>query len=264
MSENERMERARRIRQMREGDREDEDDEQDREQMATTGQAGTADPAPPAGTTDGGTEAAAGAAATPDVDGDVSAPLPSTEAIEAAVDEDAEAAESDDGAGGETATAAGPAPTGVGEEAATTTGSETETRVLEFGLDGERYCLDIEYVEEIVEEETVTRVPNTPDFVEGVVDLRGQITTIVNPKEIIEKEDRSAGDLIVVLDADAFDDQGHVGWIVDDVHQVAPVDEEEINETPLDDDRVDRIVDREDDDAFVIWTDPDLVFEAVE
>jgi len=33
----------------------------------------------------------------------------------------------------------------------------------------------------------------------------------------LDKEDQTAGDLIVVFDGGAFDDQGHIGWVVDDV-----------------------------------------------
>jgi purine-binding chemotaxis protein CheW len=156
--------------------------------------------------------------------------------------------------------AAGPA--GVAEE--TTTTREAETRVLEFTLADEQYCLDIEYIEEIVKEETVTRVPNTPAFVEGVVDLRGQITTILNPKVALEKGDRSPGDLIVVFDAGAFDDQGATGWVVDDVRQVSPVTDGQVNDPPMGEDYINGVIDRPDDEGFVIWTTPDLALDGAE
>jgi len=149
------------------------------------------------------------------------------------------------------------APAGVGAEAEAQTSEET--RVLEFTLGEERYCLDIEYVEEIVKRETVTRVPNTPTFVEGVVDLRGQITTILDPKVPLDIDSEGSKDLIVVFDPDEFEEQGAIGWIVDDVRKVAPITEDEVNESPTEDDHINGVVDR--DDEFVIWTEPDVAIE---
>ena len=143
-------------------------------------------------------------------------------------------------------------------------GGGKETRVLEFTLSDEHYCLDIEYIEEIVREETITRVPNTPAFVEGVVDLRGQITTILNPKVTIGKPDTTPGDLIVVFDSDAFEDQGHVGWVVDDVRQVSLISDAEVNDAPVEDEHINGVIDREDEDLFVVWTTPELVITEAE
>ncbi|MFC7138975.1 chemotaxis protein CheW [Halosimplex aquaticum] len=147
-----------------------------------------------------------------------------------------------------------PGAAGRAEGAETQTGEET--RVLEFALGDEQYCLDIEYVEEIVKRETVTRVPNTADCVEGVVDLRGQITTILDPKVLLDIPEEGSKDLIVVFDPDEFDDQGAVGWVVDDVNQVTPITEDEVNPSPVDQDHVNGVVDR--DGEFVIWTTPEL------
>ena len=214
-------------------------------------------------------------------DGGVSAPLPEMDELEQALEGEATAdpetvatGMTDAGGGGTAAAAqmgadAGPADAGTetadtpgasaAEEAETT--EEEETRVLEFTLDDEHYCLDIQYIEEIVKHENITRVPNTPAHVEGVVDLRGQITTILNPKVTIGKENDEAGELIVVFDAEAFEDQGYIGWVVDDVRQVSPIVESEVNDPPMAEDYINGVIDREDDDEFVIWTSPDLAFE---
>jgi len=249
MSEQERLNRAERIRRMREGAREETDDEGDDEGDADGSDAGSETGARSDGTAgSGGTRA----------------PLPDEERLEAAL---AEADETGDATAGtpdatpETGAATGagaePAPADAGE---TETGEET-TRVLEFELDGEYYCLDIEYIEEIVEQEAITRVPNTPEFVEGVVDLRGQITTILNPKVVIGKENAAASDLVVVFDAEAFEDQGNVGWVVDDVRQVSLVAESEVNDPPVEEGYVSGVIDRESDEEFVVWVTPDLAFE---
>ncbi|MFC7134599.1 MULTISPECIES: chemotaxis protein CheW [Salinibaculum] len=296
MSENERMERAKRIRRMREGQRDEDGDDaveesNDQEPGAPTNGAGSDADAEEAiaatepTSADGGTAAAEPTTTEPapdesdgddgddvsaplDTGGDTRADLPSADEMEAAMEQTMAQAETVDDADGDEPAAepdddapAGPA--GIAGETAETT-QEPETRVLEFTLDDEQYCLDIEYIEEIVKHTAITRVPNTPDFVEGVVDLRGQITTILNPKVTIDKPDKTAGDLVVVFDAEAFEDQGHIGWVVDDVSQVSPVSDDEVNDPPMSDDYINGVIDREEDDEFVIWTTPDLALDEAE
>ncbi|MEF8838660.1 MAG: chemotaxis protein CheW [Haloarculaceae archaeon] len=81
--------------------------------------------------------------------------------------------------------------------------AEERTSVIEITLVDEDYCLDIRSIEGIIKGEYTTRVPKTPEVVEGVVDRCGQITTIVNPKGPIGTDDTEPGDLIDVFDGEA-------------------------------------------------------------
>lgn len=137
------------------------------------------------------------------------------------------------------------------------------TRVVEFVLGDDRYCLEIDHIEEIVEREAVTRVPNTPAAIEGVVDLRGTITTILAPKVTLGI-DGEPGDHILVFDPETFDDEEHVGWAVDDVTRVETVPETAVKAAPADREHVRGIVDREDEDRLVVWTTPWLAVEDAE
>lgn len=256
MSDNERMERAKRIRQMREGQRDDEEDRDDTNSSVEEDE----NPAPEAGPDDDGQDDPTPAEVVENVAG-MSTSVPDTDEMEAAMEQTMEQAETVHSDTAESPDEEAAAPAGIAEKS---TGHEADTRVLEFTLAGEQYCLDIEYIEEIVKEETITRVPNTPDFVEGVVDLRGQITTLLNPKVAIGKDDQSAGDLIVVFDAEAFDDQGHIGWVVDDVRQVSPVTDDQVNDPPMGEDYINGVIDRDGDEEFVIWTTPELALEEAE
>jgi purine-binding chemotaxis protein CheW len=197
------------------------------------------------------------------------AELPSTDQMEAAMAQTMEQVEDgaagddvDEASEGEGEDPASPA-TGIAGDAEVEQTQEADTRILEFTLDDEQYCLDIQYIEEIVKHTAITRVPNTPEFVEGVVDLRGQITTILNPKVTIDKPNKGAGDLIVVFDSEAFEDQGHIGWVVDDVRQVSPISEDDVNDPPMQEDYINGVIDR-DDGEFVIWTTPDLALDEAE
>jgi len=228
------------------------EDETEMEWGAPGGSAGSGADAASGPESDRVTESAGAteSAAVPDEggSGDISAPLPETDQLEAALADD------DDDAATETVT---PEATEEAEEAE----EAEETRVLEFTLGDEHYCLDIEYIEEIVKEETITRVPNTPEFVEGVVDLRGQITTVLDPKQLLDIDREGTESLMIVFDPEAFEDQGAIGWIVDEVQQVEPIYESETNDPPIDEEYMRGVVDRDDEAEFVIWTDPQRAIE---
>ncbi|APE95877.1 chemotaxis protein CheW [Halodesulfurarchaeum formicicum] len=127
--------------------------------------------------------------------------------------------------------------------------SNEDTSVLEFSLGDDRYCIDITQVEEIVDaDEEITAVPNAAPEVEGVVDLRGETTTIIDPTVALDVDTTTSGQRIVVLA-----DEDGTGLLIDDVHQVlsvtsAAVDESTSSATTRGVIRVD--------DRFVVWVEP--------
>ncbi len=132
-----------------------------------------------------------------------------------------------------------------------------ETQVLEFELGAETYCVDIGYVAEIVDADELTRIPNSPPHINGVMDLRGRTTSIIDPKAVFEIESLGSEKRIIVFDPDVTGTQGAIGWLVDEVDQVVPVDPDAVDASPLDDEAIEGIVKR--DDAFVIWVSPESV-----
>ncbi|WP_459825409.1 chemotaxis protein CheW [Halorubrum luteum] len=140
--------------------------------------------------------------------------------------------------------------------AATETDTEP-TKVLEFGLGDGTYCLDIGVIDEIVDAGELTRIPNSPEHVEGVMDLRGRTTTIVDPKTLFGIDEDGRRERIVVFDDDHLDESGTVGWMVDEVFQVRDVAPEAVDTGMTnDDDGVSGIV--KSDDRFVVWVTPDI------
>ncbi len=55
-----------------------------------------------------------------------------------------------------------------------------ERQLVIFDLAGEAYGVDINAVQGIIRMQTITRVPRTPDFVEGVINLRGEVIPVVD------------------------------------------------------------------------------------
>ncbi len=101
--------------------------------------------------------------------------------------------------------------------------------VVEFVLGGERYALDIHLAREIVEMIPITPIPRAPPYISGVINLRGEITNIMNlntllglpPREIQESQK------IIVLVPEAASGS-NVGIIVDEVTSVLQVAERDI------------------------------------
>ena len=132
------------------------------------------------------------------------------------------------------------------------------TQVLEFGLGDETYCLDIDVIDEIVDAGQLTRIPNSPPQVEGVMDLRGRTTSIINPKTVFDIDQDGERNRIIVFDPDSIGDQGTIGWIVDEVFQVTNITPDDVDETTTaNDENVHGIV--KGDNKFVVWVDPDIV-----
>ena len=156
-----------------------------------------------------------------------------------------------------------PAAPGTSTPAAADDADDTarEIQVLEFELGGETYCVEIGYVSEIVDRGSVTSVPNAPEFVEGVMDLRGRTTSIVDPKTLLNVGTQGEARRIVIFDADSFEDDAAVGWLVDAVHQVDRVSIDDVEDPPMDrGEFIEGIVRREDD--LVVWVTPTKTVES--
>ncbi len=106
----------------------------------------------------------------------------------------------------------------------------SEKKYVVFKLDEEEYGIDIMRVKEVTEFIEVTKVPNTPHFVEGIINLRGEITPIINLKKRFSKSDDTENIAHRVLVLNLEDKL--VGFMVDDASQVITMDDSQIQETP--------------------------------
>ncbi|MDD1702613.1 MAG: chemotaxis protein CheW [Methanoregula sp.] len=100
-------------------------------------------------------------------------------------------------------------------------------QVVEFLLGKEHYAIDLYDVREVVDYTTITRLPNTPAYIKGIIDLRGEITTIIDLKNRLNvtADKNSLGDdkrRIIVLDEKLT--RAKMGIIVDDVLSVSTFD----------------------------------------
>lgn len=110
--------------------------------------------------------------------------------------------------------------------------SEEEDQFVVFRLAGEEYGIPIEEVQEILRlPDELTRVPQTPDFIEGVVNLRGAVLPVVDQRRrfALAQAERNDRQRIMVLGIGAM----RTGFIVDQVVEVLKIPHSAIEPAPV-------------------------------
>ena len=116
--------------------------------------------------------------------------------------------------------------------------SETEEyregKYLTFTLDNEEYGIGILKIREIIGMMPITSVPQTPDFVKGVVNLRGKVIPVVDLRlrfgmSEIEYTERTC---IIVVEIRTGESNVTIGIVVDSVSEVLNIKGKDIEDTP--------------------------------
>lgn len=97
-------------------------------------------------------------------------------------------------------------------------GGEELLQLVSFKIAEEEFGVDILKVQEIIRMLEVTRVPNAPEHVDGVINLRGKVIPIVNLRRRfgMERKERDKNTRIVVVELT----NKVIGFVVDAVHEV--------------------------------------------
>jgi purine-binding chemotaxis protein CheW len=103
-------------------------------------------------------------------------------------------------------------------------------KYLSFFLGGEEYGIEILKVQEIIGMMAITRVPRTPDFIRGVINLRGKVIPIIDLRlkfgmQSMEQTDETC---IIVVKTEGIE----MGIVVDKVSEVMNIAEKDIEDAP--------------------------------
>ena len=108
------------------------------------------------------------------------------------------------------------------------------TQFLTFSLSGGEYAIAVLRVREIIEHEEVTRVPSTPAFLRGVINLRGSVVPVVDlarkfrmPESPVTKRT-----CIIIVEVESENGRIVLGVLADAVNQVVEFRPEEIEPPP--------------------------------
>jgi purine-binding chemotaxis protein CheW len=143
------------------------------------------------------------------------------------------------------------------------------TQYLTFTLDSEEFALDISKVREVLDYTTITKVPRMPDFLRGVINLRGNVVPVVDlrMKLGMKPTERTVSTCIVITEIDMGGDTVHIGTLTDSVQEVLDLDDSQIQPPPRFGSKVDIDFIRgmgKRDDRFLIILDIDKVLTSEE
>ena len=116
-------------------------------------------------------------------------------------------------------------------------GLGNEVQLIVFKLGNSVYAVDIRNVREVIEAKEVVRLPRAPPYIEGIMNLRGHVVTLVNLAEALGEDGVLGGEegkkrkVLISMDSNG---RNSVGFIVDHVLGVLRVNSSDIEKPPID------------------------------
>ncbi len=112
--------------------------------------------------------------------------------------------------------------------------AEQLTQFLTFKLGGEVFAVDVSQAQEVLEVTTITKVPKTPEFMTGVINLRGRVVPVVDLrlKFGMEKAERTIDTCIIVMEVYLDEEKVVLGTLVDSVQEVIEQEPGQIEPPP--------------------------------
>ena len=108
------------------------------------------------------------------------------------------------------------------------------TQYLTFKLDTEVFALDITKVREVLDFTAVTKVPRTPDFMRGVINLRGSVVPVVDMrlKFNMSRTEQTVNTCIIITEINLDGDKVVLGALADSVQEVIDLEPGQIEPAP--------------------------------
>jgi len=110
-----------------------------------------------------------------------------------------------------------------------------ETRqYLTFKLDEEVFAIDVAKVREVLDFTTITKIPRTPEFMSGVINLRGSVVPVVDLRLCFEMShtNKTVNTCIVVVEVLLEGEPTVIGALADSVEEVIDLEPEQIQPAP--------------------------------
>lgn len=108
------------------------------------------------------------------------------------------------------------------------------TQYLTFKLRDEIFALDISTVREVLDFTTVTRVPRTPDFMRGVINLRGSVVPVIDLrlKFGMTQTEKTVNTCVIIVEVNANNETIILGVLADSVQEVMDLGNDQIEPAP--------------------------------
>jgi purine-binding chemotaxis protein CheW len=108
------------------------------------------------------------------------------------------------------------------------------TQYLTFVLGDEVYALDISKVREVLDYTSITKVPQTPDFMRGVINLRGRVVPVVDLrlKFGMTATERTVNTCIIIAEVELGGESAVLGALADSVKEVMDLGSDQVEPAP--------------------------------
>lgn len=110
-----------------------------------------------------------------------------------------------------------------------------EIQMIIFNIGKEEYAVKITSIQEIIQNQPTTKIPKTPEFLEGLINLRGKVIPVIDGKKkiLLDKTETIVSNFrdkkVIILDI-----EGEItGLVVDEVSEVINVKKQDIESTPV-------------------------------
>ena len=150
-----------------------------------------------------------------------------------------------------------------------TAGIMETIQYLTFKLDDEVFALDIGKVREVLDFSTITKVPRTPEFMRGVINLRGSVVPVADLrlKFGMSRTDRTVNTCIIIVEVTMDSETTILGALADSVQEVLDLGPDHIEPAPKIGTRLNTAFIKgmgKRDNKFIIILDIDKVFSTSE
>ena len=104
----------------------------------------------------------------------------------------------------------------------------SQDKLISFSLNNNTYCINLEYVCEFLKTPVISPVPCTPDYITGLMTLRGDFVAVVDLKKFFDLSSKTVSEKnrVIVVETDEF----KVGFLVDEIFSIIEIPEELIEQ----------------------------------
>ena len=108
--------------------------------------------------------------------------------------------------------------------------NESEGRFLQFDLGEENYAIELLKVKEVIPLPEVTEIPNSPAYYLGIINLRGQIISVIDLRKRLSISPKTEGleEAVIIVEIDSVS----IGLLVDSINRVLDFSKNDVSEVP--------------------------------
>lgn len=112
--------------------------------------------------------------------------------------------------------------------------AETTNQYLTFNLGAELYAVNVEQVNEVLEMMPISKIPKMPEFMRGVINVRGAVVPVVDLRRKFELPDAdfTVDTCIIVTEIGEGEEKLRIGIIVDNAREVIRFSQDELEPCP--------------------------------